>query len=179
MNRIDPHEAPTGWYWLVNEAEVAPSAVRLYDNEDAGTRGLGFNICDGGGFIPLTDLKPDSFLFEMQLPDLKPLEQDPPPFGFKVCLPITSGTKCILVGYEPNKQIGLISVAGLINSEDSPQIGAFVGQVLENDAGIITINLTAAGHQLSIDIDRNTGVTTVESDDVFAGCSIELCVEIL
>lgn len=179
MNRIDPHEAPTGWYWLINDVEVVPSAVRIYDNEDAGCRGIGFNICDGGGFIPLIDLKPDSFFVEMPLPDLKPLEPPAAVFGQLVTLPITNGTTFEIPRDDPKQSIGLIAVAGLINSEDSPRVGAFVGQVLENDTGIVTINLTASGYQMSIDINRSTGVATVESDEVFDGCGIELRVELL
>lgn len=39
--------------------------VELYTNPDSGQRGLGFNIRDGGGFMPLYDLKDTSTLTPM------------------------------------------------------------------------------------------------------------------
>jgi hypothetical protein len=59
---VDPATAPDGWYWLSTPKEPFASVVRLYTNPDNATRGLGFNVSDGAGFLPVIDLKPDSKL---------------------------------------------------------------------------------------------------------------------
>jgi len=60
-----PHpKMPPGYYWLMNKTEV-PIIVEYYCNPDAGKYGqwgFGFNISDGGGFIPQNELTSDSVL---------------------------------------------------------------------------------------------------------------------
>lgn len=56
------HVIPTidGWYWLIRDGELA-TIVRVYINPDTLERGVGFNLCDGGGFLPMSDLCEYSF----------------------------------------------------------------------------------------------------------------------
>lgn len=60
----EQHSAlPNGFYLLKNADEVHVSLVKLYDHPDFnGTRHLAFGSWDGGGFLPLTDLRQDSVL---------------------------------------------------------------------------------------------------------------------
>lgn len=51
---FDLRDAPDGNYAIGDEG--AESIVRLYVNPDTGERGIGFNIADGGGFVPLSHL---------------------------------------------------------------------------------------------------------------------------
>ena len=45
-----------GYYYLISEEEL-PTLVRFYKNPDTDQYGFGFNIADGGGFLPEYDLK--------------------------------------------------------------------------------------------------------------------------
>lgn len=49
-----------GYYHLYNPSEEEPVLVHLYFNRDADCRGFGFNIHDGGGFLPLSDIHPET-----------------------------------------------------------------------------------------------------------------------
>jgi hypothetical protein len=53
-------DLPDGFYYLRNPAEPEPVLVRMYACRDHGTRVFGFNTHDGGGVLPLTDIKPTS-----------------------------------------------------------------------------------------------------------------------
>ena len=44
-----------GDYWLITDGEVE-IIVRVYTNPDTKEFGIGFNIADGGGFLPMSDL---------------------------------------------------------------------------------------------------------------------------
>jgi hypothetical protein len=49
------------WYWL--ESNGDKSLAYLYRNPDMNNElGFGFNIADGGGFIPLFDLTKDTIV---------------------------------------------------------------------------------------------------------------------
>ena len=49
------------WYWL--ESNGDKSLAYLYRNPDMNNElGFGFNIADGGGFIPLFDLTKDTII---------------------------------------------------------------------------------------------------------------------
>ena len=45
-----------GYYYLVNEGEDPVLVHGYYCSDHGGSFGFGFNIYDGGGFIPLLDL---------------------------------------------------------------------------------------------------------------------------
>jgi hypothetical protein len=50
-----------GWCYLYSDAEDSdPSLVYYYENPDTGLRGFGFNIKDGGGFLPEGDINPST-----------------------------------------------------------------------------------------------------------------------
>ncbi len=50
-----------GYYWLLEEGK-SPCLVYYYEN--AGKWGFGFNIVDGGGFLPESDLTADTVVKE-------------------------------------------------------------------------------------------------------------------
>ena len=50
-----------GYYWLLKEEE-SPTLVYYYYNHDAGEKGFGFNIANGGGFLPESDLTDDTIV---------------------------------------------------------------------------------------------------------------------
>lgn len=50
---------PSRHYWLKGPDEESV-LVYYYNNQDAGCFGFGFNIADGGGFLPLWDLRDSS-----------------------------------------------------------------------------------------------------------------------
>lgn len=52
-----------GYYWLLTEGE-SPTLVYYYENPDTGEKGFGFNVVDGGGFLPEWDLVEDSVVKE-------------------------------------------------------------------------------------------------------------------
>lgn len=68
MKPVRYSEYPDGTYHLTSsepnfDVQASESSVvELYTNPDTGDRGIGFNIRDGGGFIPLIDLKNTSTL---------------------------------------------------------------------------------------------------------------------
>lgn len=45
-----------GYYWLQHPDEKEQTLVYFYVNPDTNEEGFGFNIKDGGGFLPLKDL---------------------------------------------------------------------------------------------------------------------------
>ena len=49
-------EYTDGFYNLHCPTETTPVLVYCYVNPDTQERGFGFNISDGGGFVPLSDL---------------------------------------------------------------------------------------------------------------------------
>lgn len=49
-----------GYYYLYSPHETEPVLVHAYQCTDAGCFGFGFNVHDGGGFLPLADLKNES-----------------------------------------------------------------------------------------------------------------------
>lgn len=56
---------PEGWYNLHTQNEDRVCLVKLYTNPDTQAKGLGFNTCDGGGFLPLWDLTDTSTLIPL------------------------------------------------------------------------------------------------------------------
>ena len=48
-----------GYYWLLKEGE-SPTLVYYYENADTSEKGFGFNIVDGGRFLPESDLTADT-----------------------------------------------------------------------------------------------------------------------
>lgn len=52
-------ELPDGFYHLSNPGGET-CLVRIYTPSEPPYRGVGFGIWDGGGFIPLQDIRPDS-----------------------------------------------------------------------------------------------------------------------
>lgn len=61
--QVDPATAEDGWYRLVHPGEPRDCVVRVYSNPDNQERGIGFNIADGGAFMPIWDLSEESKLF--------------------------------------------------------------------------------------------------------------------
>jgi hypothetical protein len=49
-------------FYIVNGIFDQMCLVKLYRNPDTNQRGIGFGIWDGSGFIPLTDLSPETKL---------------------------------------------------------------------------------------------------------------------
>lgn len=52
-----------GYYWLLREGE-SPCLVYYYENLETKEMGFGFNVVDGGGFLPEGDLVEDSVVKE-------------------------------------------------------------------------------------------------------------------
>ena len=49
-----------GYYWLFNNTTKEATLVYFYNNPDTGENGFGFNIRDGGGFLPMDDVSDDT-----------------------------------------------------------------------------------------------------------------------
>ena len=61
-----------GFYILTKDGEY-PSLVKVYTNPNTNTKGIGFGIWDGCGFLPLEDIHKNSNLIKINLeqyPDL-------------------------------------------------------------------------------------------------------------
>lgn len=57
----------TGKHYKVTSCEGEVSIAYFYYNPDAECNGFGFNIADGGGFVPLSDFREDSLIEELEL----------------------------------------------------------------------------------------------------------------
>jgi len=49
-----------GYYWLFNSKTKEATLAYFYYNPDADRNGFGFNIRDGGGFLPMDDVSEDT-----------------------------------------------------------------------------------------------------------------------
>jgi hypothetical protein len=56
-----------GYYSISNPEDPEPSLVYLYTNPDTHERGFGFNVRDGGGFLPVCDLREDTTVTRVQI----------------------------------------------------------------------------------------------------------------
>lgn len=57
----------TGWYRLHSRDGSEYTIVYLYTNPDTMIRGFGFNIKDGGGFLPVNDVGKDCWVEPLNL----------------------------------------------------------------------------------------------------------------
>ena len=71
FGNIKPHqidgEMSEGFYWISRPDGSEKCLVRLYYNPDACTKGLGFGIWDGCGFVPISDIPKDSILIPLEM----------------------------------------------------------------------------------------------------------------
>lgn len=65
-SQVDPATAEDGWYRLVHPGESRDCVVRVYSNPDNQERGIGFNVADGGVFMPIWDLSEESKLYPIK-----------------------------------------------------------------------------------------------------------------
>ena len=61
----DPSKFKQGYHYQLVSCEGEESIVYFYFNPDANCLGFGFNIADGGGFLPERDLRSDSQVNEI------------------------------------------------------------------------------------------------------------------
>lgn len=54
-----------GWYWLIRDDEK--SLVYYYQNPNTDEWGFGFNIKDGGGFLPADDITEATEIIEAEV----------------------------------------------------------------------------------------------------------------
>ena len=56
-----------GFYYLESPKETRPTLVYYYENPDTQKWGFGFNIVDGGGFLPEGDLTEDTIVIPVEI----------------------------------------------------------------------------------------------------------------
>lgn len=54
-----------GYYYIENNKEKEMSLVKVYDYE--GKKVVGFNVADGGSFLPVSDLTEDTTLYPVKI----------------------------------------------------------------------------------------------------------------
>ena len=73
---VELEEYPDGFYHLYSPSEKEPVLVHCYYCEDSQCRGFGFNIYDGGGFLPLSDLTDDTSIIALDIEEQNMGTQD-------------------------------------------------------------------------------------------------------
>lgn len=86
-------ELKEGYYYLVSEHEDEPTLAHGYYNHDAKAFGFGFNIYDGGGFLPLSDVSPTTDIVPVSI--TSGLNASEAIFGF--CGWLTTRSKAIVM----------------------------------------------------------------------------------
>ena len=70
MSVIQPDQLTLGFYHIYNQFEDEPVLVQYYHNSDARSWGFGFNIHDGSGFLPISDVSLDTIIKKVEIKEL-------------------------------------------------------------------------------------------------------------